>query len=71
VTHEAVTIKPKFQRRPQEVGDARNVECLLRKTTGMSRASTGESPLGLQGHGGGAAEAFGLTSWMPDMEQHG
>jgi hypothetical protein len=34
VIPEAVRVKPKVQWRSQEVGEARNMECLLRKAAG-------------------------------------
>jgi hypothetical protein len=46
--HEAMRVKPKLHWGPQEVRNARNVEHLLRKITGRSRASPGERLCGLQ-----------------------
>jgi hypothetical protein len=34
VSHKAAMMKPKLQWRPQDVGDARNVDPLLRKASG-------------------------------------
>jgi hypothetical protein len=44
----ALRVKPKLQRRPQDDGDARNIENLLKKAIGNNRASLRERPYGFQ-----------------------
>lgn len=59
VAHEAVRVKPKFQWRSQEWGDARNVEYLQRDAVGNKSRLPKQSTCGLQtpSHGSGAAGA--------------
>jgi hypothetical protein len=46
-------VKPRFQWRPQEVGDASNVECLSRKAAGskQSQPERGHMACNWQNHG--------------------
>jgi hypothetical protein len=38
--HKSVRVKPQLQWRPQDIGDARNMEHILRKATGIDKSQT-------------------------------
>jgi hypothetical protein len=53
---EAVRVKSKMQWKPQDMGNVRNMDCLLRKATGnkWSQHQRGHMRHKLQDHGKGA-----------------
>jgi hypothetical protein len=74
VTHEAVRVKPKMQWRPQEVRDAKNTDCPLRKPAGgkpsQSRRETKWDTTG-KATGMGIPKPFGFYIMTPHVTDTG